>query len=162
VLISALIVDPVPLHKRQRIIHVVLLQELDPDDASEERRDCRLRRPPMSVYSRLLSQSEVCLPSQLWKYFDQKSCPFLLMGGMRTCPAKDLRRTTSLSKPERAQKFQVTNHESSSCHRAQLTAWKGIQMILSETAWNNPDHTVGRLQYNPIQLQETDQSDLAK
>jgi len=35
-------------------------------------------------------------------------------------------------------------------------------MILSETAWNNPDHTVGRLQYNPIQLQETDQSDLAK
>jgi hypothetical protein len=111
----------VPLHKRQRIIHTVLLQELDPDDASEEERhDCRLRTLLMSVYSRLLSQSEVYLPLQLWKYFDQKRCPFLLMGGMRTCPAKDLRQTSSLSKPERAHKFQVTNHESSSCHR-----WKG-------------------------------------
>jgi hypothetical protein len=45
------------------------------------------------------------------------------MGAMRTSPAKDLPRTTSLSKPERAHKIQVTNHELSSCHRAQLTAW---------------------------------------
>ena len=51
------------------------------------------------------------------------SCRFLIMGRMRTSPEKDLPRTTSLSKPERVHKIQVTNHESSSCYSARLTAW---------------------------------------